>query len=291
MLKRKPHKTPIKYSCEICDFISSNKKDYVRHLDTDKHKMLTNANKDANYANKNANEKTHDSCICDCGKIFKHKSSLSRHRMKCSYINDDDVVTKVEKKDDEDDLNYKEMFMTMMKKHEELQNTLIDVIPKIGNNNNNVNNFNLQIFLNENCKDAMNIMDFVNSLQLQLKDIQNTGRIGYVEGISKIMIDNLNTMDIHKRPIHCSDIETETLYVKDNDTWDNTEAKDKLVSAVNQLEKESCKLASEVLNNSSEENQLCEDVTKMISNISNSTDNDKMKVIHNIAGEVILDNE
>ena len=279
MLTNKTPKNPKKYSCETCNYISSNKKDYVRHLQTDKHIMLTNANENAN----NANEKTpNNDCICECGKFFKHKSSLSRHRQKCTYIND----TVIPNNNDDENLNYKEMFITMMKKNEELQNTLIDVIPKIGNNNNNVNNFNLQIFLNENCKDAMNLMDFVNSLQLQLKDIQNTGRIGYVEGMSKIMIDNLKSMDVCKRPVHCSDINTETLYVKDNDMWDNNEAKDKIVSAVNHLEKESCRLATNVLN---EEDS--EDVTKIISNISNSTENDKMKVIHKIAEEVIIDND
>ena len=99
MLTTKTPKTPKRYTCERCDYISCNKKDYMRHLQTDKHLMLTNANDNANNANNNANEKTpNNDCTCECGKYFKHKSSLSRHRQKCTYINDTDVPVKEEKK-------------------------------------------------------------------------------------------------------------------------------------------------------------------------------------------------
>ena len=280
----KSRKTPKNFYCEGCDYVTCRESEYIRHLSTRKHKMLTNANENAN----NANEKTpNNDCICECGKYFKHKSSLSRHRQKCSYINDTDVPVKEEKKDD-DNLNYKEMFMSMMKKNEELQNTLIDVIPKIGNNNNNVNNFNLQIFLNENCKDAMNLMDFVNSLQLQLKDIQDTGRIGYVEGISKIMIDGLKNIDVCKRPVHCSNLTNETLYVKDNDMWDKENAKEKIVDAVHMIEKQTCSYATNLMTESPSSD---DEIIKVISNVSNSTDNDKQKIIQNIATEVVIDTE
>ena len=279
----KSRKTPKNFYCEGCDYVTCRESEYTRHLSTRKHKMLTNANENAN----NANEKTpNNDCTCECGKYFKHKSSLSRHRLKCSYINDTDVPVKEEKKDD--DLDYKEMFMTMMKKNEELQNTLIDVIPKIGNNNNNVNNFNLQIFLNENCKDAMNLMDFVNSLQLQLKDIQDTGRIGYVEGISRIMIDGLKNIDVCKRPVHCSNLTDETLYVKDNDMWDKENAKEKIVDAVHMIEKQTCSYATNLMTESPSSD---DEIIKVISNVSNSTDNDKQKIIQNIATEVVIDTE
>lgn len=280
----KSRKTPKNFYCECCDYVTCRESEYTRHLSTRKHKMLTNANENAN----NANEKTpNNDCTCECGKYFKHKSSLSRHRQKCTYINDTDVPVKEEKKDD-DNLNYKEMFMTAMKKNEELQNTLIDVIPKIGNNNNNVNNFNLQIFLNENCKDAMNLMDFVNSLQLQLKDIQDTGRIGYVEGISRIMIDGLKNIDVCKRPVHCSNLTNETLYVKDNDMWDKENAKEKIVDAVHMIEKQTCSYATNLMTESPSSD---DEIIKVISNVSNSTDNDKQKIIQNIATEVVIDTE
>lgn len=284
----KSRKTPKNFYCECCHYVTCRESEYTRHLSTRKHKMLTNANENANNANNNANEKTpNNDCTCECGKYFKHKSSLSRHRQKCTYINDTDVPVKEEKTDD-DDLDYKEMFITMMKKNEELQNTLIDVIPKIGNNNNNVNNFNLQIFLNENCKDAMNLMDFVNSLQLQLKDIQDTGRIGYVEGISRIMIDGLKNIDVCKRPVHCSNLTNETLYVKDNDMWDKENAKEKIVDAVNMIEKQTCSYATNLMTESPSSD---DEIIKVISNVSNSTDNDKQKIIQNIATEVVINTD
>lgn len=285
----KSRKTPKNFYCECCDYVTCRESEYTRHLSTRKHKMLTNANENANNANNNANEKTpNNDCTCECGKYFKHKSSLSRHRQKCTYINDTDIPVKEEKKENDDDLDYKEMFITMMKKNEELQNTLIDVIPKIGNNNNNVNNFNLQIFLNENCKDAMNLMDFVNSLQLQLKDIQDTGRIGYVEGISRIMIDGLKNIDVCKRPVHCSNLTNETLYVKDNDMWDKENAKEKIVDAVNMIEKQTCSYATNLMTESPSSD---DEIIKVISNVSNSTDNDKQKIIQNIATEVVINTD
>ena len=132
----------------------------------------------------------------------------------------------------------------------DLHQQVLDVCQKIQPNNtfNNTNNshnktFNLQFFLNEQCKDAMNIMDFVNTFQLQFSDLERIGEVGYVEGISNIVIDKLNEMDIYKRPIHCSDAKREIMHVKDNDVWTKDNANnDKIRLALKHITKKNIDL-------------------------------------------------
>ena len=217
-------KTRPDFYCELCDYTCKKKSDFNKHLVTTKHKILINPNK-----------KVATPFVCTCGKTYKHASSLCSHKRKCDYESLHSVGSIVQEKSIEasDDIQYKEMFLQMVKQNQEMQKSMMiqnkelqqtmqttiqEMIPNIGNNNNNkTNNINLQIFLNEECKDALNIMDFVNSLKLQLKDLENTGKMGFVEGTSKIMIDGLKELEIHKRPVHCSDLQNEVLYVKDNE--------------------------------------------------------------------------
>ena len=255
-------KKPLIFSCELCDFTCSNKKDYKRHLSTWKHEMIINGNENTPKYPK-ANK-------CVCGKTYKHISGLSRHKKKCNFeeIKNDIVeveyevielgnaVTEVgnEEKDnititvDKDDPSYKEMFIAMMKENKELHKTMREMIPKIGNttnnnNNNNTtnnNNFNLQVFLNETCKDALNIRDFINSLSVQCSEMKEIQNIGFVEVATKLLIKELSGMDITKRPIHCSDLKRETLYIKDNDVWEKeSENKPKMLHMISQMQKES----------------------------------------------------
>ena len=164
---------------------------------------------------------------------------MSGHKKKC-IVEEKKEEKKEEIKEMIEDIDYKDMFLTMMKENRELQNTIVnqqqeyqktqqeyqqtikEMIPKIGNNNttNNNNQFNLQMFLNEDCKNALNIKDFVNSLQLSIKDLTDTGKLGYVDGISRIFVNALNDMDVTERPIHCTDIKRETVYIKDADKWE-----------------------------------------------------------------------
>jgi hypothetical protein len=216
MVTKKAPNVVDKIVCELCDFKCCKTSDYERHCLTRKHIIARNGNK--------ITPKSAEKFICDCGKIYKHLSGLSRHKRCCKIIeNSQDVSSNAE-----DNLNYKDMFLMMMKKNEELQTTLLEVLPKIGNttnHNTNCNNkFNLHVYLNETCKDAMNIMDFVNSLNIQLSEVETFGSSGYVEGISKIFIRGLKELEATKRPIHCSDLKRETLYVKDNNTWEKENA-------------------------------------------------------------------
>ena len=214
-----------KFFCENCDFKCIKLGDYNRHLLTSKH---IKAN-DANF-------KRQINLTCEtCNNNFKHASSLSRHKKKCQNV--ETIETSLEEKPDIIDLlinenkEFKNVIIELFKNNSELQKQMMEVCKNgnvnnttINNNNSHNKTFNLQFFLNEQCKDAMNIMDFVNTFQLQFSDFERIGEVGYVEGISKIIIDKLSEMDIYKRPIHCSDAKREIMYVKDKDVWSKENA-------------------------------------------------------------------
>jgi hypothetical protein len=204
----------IKYICKKCDFNTCNKNDYNRHLNTKKHFV--------NDSQLFSIEKTQkNSYNCNCGKVYKDYSGLWRHNKKCNK----------ETNNTENLINY------LMKENTEFKQLLIDQNKQMiefskntsnyNINNNNCNNktFNLQLFLNETCKNAMNITDFINSLQLQLSDLENVGEVGYIEGISNIIIKNLNALDVTERPVHCTDKKRETMYVKDENKWEKEDEK------------------------------------------------------------------
>ena len=289
MTNKKIPKNPQTYSCDKCFYITNNKKDFNKHLLTRKHKILTNTNEKSQKI-----PKSNDMYECICGKKYKHSSSLSKHKKNCKY--DTEILNesiKNEKK--EENIDYKEMFVQMVDQNNELQKTIHEMIPKLGNttySQNNTQHFNINVFLNETCKDALNIMDFVQSLQLKLKDLENTGKLGFVEGTSKIIIDGLKELDTHKRPIHCSNIQNEVLYVKDNDKWEQeTDNKDKMKRAIDEINKANMKQIPKWI---TENPTYAEDeeYMKIISNIMNADiDEDKNKIINNVAKETIIDKE
>jgi hypothetical protein len=188
---------------------------------------------------------------CECGKQYKYSQGLSKHKKKCNFENkepifdgtDGDVkiltnmVLEVVKQNQELMIQNSET----QKQNQELTNKLFEIC-KNGTNNTMINNnshnktFNLNVFLNEHCKDAMNIMDFVDSLKLQVADLESVGKLGFVEGISNIIVKNLKAMDIHKRPIHCSDSKREVMYIKDENKWEKEdEEKKKLRKAIKRI--------------------------------------------------------
>jgi hypothetical protein len=242
--QKEPLKSPKQFICEKCDYITAKKSEFLRHESTQKHRLLAlNAN-----ATANCDESTiHDKFICEtCHKNFSKSGNLSRHKKICKPA----TIEKEEVKP----TAIMEMFMEFMKQNKELQNTLIEQnrehnkqliemtrnqsINNINSNNTNTTNqqFNIQFFLNETCKDAMNLTDFVNSLQLQIEDFEATGKLGYVEGISRIIINGLKRVDTTKRPIHCTDMKRETLYIKQDNAWEKEDQnKLNLKRAVNQV--------------------------------------------------------
>ena len=196
-----------KYCCELCDFNTCKKIDYDRHIQTQKHKnnVLTTdfTHNDKKY-------------VCDCcEKKYNDRAGLWRHKKKCSNTNN--IVTDIEPSD-------KNLIMMLIKQNSQLIEKNAELVKNGTHNTTNTNShnktFNLQFFLNETCKDAMNIMDFVDSIKLQLCDLENVGKLGFVDGISKIIVQNLNSLDENMRPVHCTDTKREVMYVKDEDKWE-----------------------------------------------------------------------
>jgi len=256
---------PKNFHCESCHLVTSNKKDYSKHLLTTKH--LKNAE---GYKKIQKSQEL----VCECGKIYKHHSGLWRHKKVCNideckldkneiYKNEiyKNKVLKNEIYKNEIYKSEENEIVTLIKDNNDFKNIIIEVVKnnaelqkqnqefqkqmmemyKTNNNsviaNNSYNKtFNMQFFLNEQCKDAMNLMDFVNSMTLELSDLEDVGKLGYVEGISNIIIKNLNALDIYKRPIHCSDAKREIMYVKDDNVWEKeTSNNDRLRKAIKRV--------------------------------------------------------
>jgi hypothetical protein len=234
MAIQKPKKIPMFFMCESCDYNTSNKKDYIKHMVTSKHQNAIKCYTEATSQNP-----------CTCGKNFRHSSSLYRHKKICVLPDDKTNDTKDEKAVDEPDhtiVSDPSLVSFLIKQNQEFKDmlveqnkTIVDAIKQcstITNNTNTVNSnnktFNLQVFLNEDCKDAMNITDFVNSINFQLSDLEYMGEVGYVNGISNIIIKNLKALDVTKRPVHCTDPKRETIYIKDGGVWTKDEDNNKL---------------------------------------------------------------
>jgi hypothetical protein len=237
---KKTKKNENNYCCKICDFKTCKKTDYNRHNNTIKHSINILAT-----ASNEKNEKMYN-CDC-CTKKFKDRSGLWRHKQKCiSYKETDEVVTS-----NSTEITEKELIMMLIKQNSQLieqnaslmKNGVNNTITNSNNNNSNNKTFNLQFFLNETCKDAMNLTDFVNSIQLQLSDLEKMSEIGYVEGISNIIIKNLKGLDVTQRPVHCADKKREVLYIKDEDKWEKeNEEKEKIRKAIKRISNKNCDL-------------------------------------------------
>lgn len=287
--------------CECCDYECSKQSDYNKHLLTGKHKKMTLLTKKA--------AKIADSTFnCNCGKEYTTRQGLWKHKKICADPFDTTKIISENMPTDEPTL--KEMFLKVVEQNQaillenqEMRKLLSETIPKIGNttnNNNTTNNqFNLQFFLNEQCKDALNIGDFVEQIKLQLSDLDMIGRVGYVEGMSKIFMRNLHALDVFKRPIHCSDLKRETLYIKDKDSWEKENDENvKITRAIKEVEHKNIKQLPQWR----EENPSAEDTeTKkhmeyqkiLLEAMGGSTmedDNKKReKIVRNIAKEVVID--
>ena len=263
MLTNKTQKNPTPFLCEICDFKCFNKKDFNRHLLTLKHKMLTNV--DAK-TQKNANPYT-----CECGKEYKHRQSLHIHKKKCNYKTEKEM----ELKGKQDAYNH---LFPLMK---EMMTELVPVLQPHNTTNNQ--NFNINIFLNEQCKDAMNITDFIESIQLSIEDMTKLGTEGQTKGMSNILIDKLNSLDIVKRPMHCSDIKKETIYIKDQDKWEKEDSnKPKLIDALDKLSVKSIKSLDTIEDDPELYVQTASEILK--------EPRENKKIISSLAKEISLEN-
>jgi len=197
------------FECNCCSFSCKKKSEWSRHINTEKHKRVIEGEIVMNKSNN-----------CECGKSYIHLSSLYKHRKTCKKYNDstdstsNNLIMEIIKQNND-----------IQKQNKELQNKLLEItqtpnVTNIHNVQNVQNNFNLNMFLNEQCKDAISITDFIDSLQVEVSDLEATGKLGYVLGISRIFINKLKELGINERPLHCTDIKRETVYIKDKDVWE-----------------------------------------------------------------------
>ena len=290
----KTQKNPDIFSCLVCHYKSHHKNDYARHLLTHKHKILTNTNKKF--------QKTQDdnSYQCVCGHSYKFASSLCFHKKKClmvSHSQKDDECNPLLVTTSTPVIN-NDIVIKLIEQNEKLQEQLISLSREksvINNIVNNTNNFNLNLFLNEKCKDALNISDFIESLKITLDDLAYSKNKGLVEGITNVMIRGLRQLDIHKRPIHCTDAKRDTVYIKDCEKWekdDNHEKmKDTIVKIANKERNTICKWVEKHPNWFDTEEMQIEYLT-MVRNVCEPIEKfekNEKKIIRNVTREVILD--
>ena len=296
-------KLPQFFSCEKCDFFTSNKKDFSRHNNTKKHIFNQNQPFSPIFTPKNP-------FACSCGKIYKDKSGLWRHKKNCKMDGTENTIQTTESSDISINIIDKEQLILMLikqnseliKETSEFKNMMMEVIKNGTHNTTHTNShnksFNLQFFLNETCKNAMNITDFVDSIKLQLSDLEKVGEIGYIEGISSIIIKNLNALDVTERPIHCTDKKRETMYIKDENKWEKEdENKAKMHKMVKKVANKNINLISEFQKMNPEYRKCSSRVSDqynkiVIESMGGKGDNDyekEEKIIKIVAKEVFID--
>jgi hypothetical protein len=228
MEREKSQKVVKKFFCKKCNYTCSRLYDYNKHLLTAKHNM--------ERVEREKSQKVVNKFSCECGKTYKVSSGLWKHKKKCSYISEpkNEIIETTEATT----TNKDQLILELLAQNKELINLLNDTVPKIGNTTNNITNnnqFNLQVFLNEDCKDALNFSDFINNMQITFEDLENQAQIGYANGISKLFIENLQELGTHKRPIHCTDKKRNVLYIKENNSWNKDNSQESLKKGIQEV--------------------------------------------------------
>ncbi len=309
------------FNCINCNYITDNKKDYNKHLLTAKHIRLTNTNE------------TPDKGVytCICGKTYKHASSLCKHRKECikassdtpehnssnSHLKPEEMMAMMfefmrDKSQDkpQDKSDQTQLIIELVKQNTEFKELLIEqnkqmveLAKNAGNNNNNTNSnnkFNLNVFLNETCKDAITMDDFIKSIEVTRDEFIHTGKVGFIEGISAAMLNNFRNMELHTRPLHCTDLKRETIYIKNSDKWEKEDAnKTHLRKAVKVVANKNMKELWKWYNDSKPEveqigSDACENYFQYYKSALGGCGKDEDikfedKIIKNVLKEVVLD--
>jgi hypothetical protein len=295
---------PFKFICEVCDYKTCRKSQYERHLFTAKHKNTYN---DLH----NGLQKVQKSSrfTCNCGKEYLHRQSLYKHKLVCD-LKPENITMTIEEYPPENNQYSGDFILELLKQNQEFKELIIEqnkqmlelskdrnITNNITQNNTN-NKFNLNVFLNETCKDALNLSDFLESLILTLTDFENFGPLGYCGGISNILVNGLNKLDISKRPIHCSDLKREVIHIKNNDIWHKDENKEQMIKAIKAIEHKNIKQMSlwgKANPEYKDPNHKKSDLyTKLIDNSLCETDKEKAlknyhKIIRSIAKEILVE--
>ena len=338
MITELPQKTP-RFLCNNCDFKTNNKKDYSRHMLTSKHlemsKMITQNCEKPIFTPILPQKQKY---VCICGNEYKYNSGLSRHKQQCKNINnteftinanldsesESDSESNFESNSDSDSESKSDSYLEpsskdiikMMKmqmvENQEIRNLIIELLKKEtinnniinNNNNNNISNcnnksFNLNVFLNEQCKDALNIDEFVDSIKMNLSDLEDFANLGYADGVSNIFSKGIKALGIHLRPIHCSDTKREVLYIKNNDEWvKETDDKPLIIKAIKKVAFKNIKQINEWV----KENPSCKDprtkkydkynkiVMNAMSGVTEQEQHDNIeKIVKNVTKSVAID--
>lgn len=270
-----------KFVCELCNFNANNKNNFDKHLLTKKHKNNEMLQNTTEIMQKNAKK-----FVCECGKEYSHHSSLYKHKKTCKTK----AIIVSENTD------YKGMFMEMVKENKEMrsllsqqQQQISEMIPKIGNNNNNIKQkFNINLFLNEKCKDALSMDQFIDQIEVSIKNLLTTHDKGQAQGVTDIIMDNMNRLSIYERPLHCTDKKRETLYIK-TDEWQCDENKSKINDAIKKIESKQFKNIKNwvdqhpnYMTNEKEQDEFL----KIVKETSNSIEENREKVIKNLCNQM-----
>ena len=293
----KPFLSP-KYCCNYCNYNTCKKSNIDNHFKSKKHESMVSKLNITDFKPKSAAKY---SCK-NCGKEYKDNSGLWRHKKVCEF---EEIIYEDEEQNNNDPSD-KELMLALIKDNSELKNMIMEVIKNGTHNTTNTTHtnshnkaFNLNFFLNETCKDAMNIMDFVDSIKLQLSDLENVGELGYVEGISNIIVKNLKELDVTQRPVHCTDKKRETMYIKDDDKWEKDEERLKLHKVVRRVTCKNQNLIQKFKEEYPEYNKYHSKVSDkynkiIVESMGGPGDNDfekEEKIIKNISKQVFIDKE
>jgi hypothetical protein len=270
-----------KYVCEKCNFKTCNKYNFSKHNLSLKHKRQ-----------EMDSEKCEKMYYCNCGKKYKYDTGLYKHKKKCQGEKKEDIVLIPDNKDD-----MKELVLKLINQNSELQKTIHDLIPKVGNNNNsnntinNKNKFNINVFLNEKCKDALSMDEFINKIEVSMKNLLTTKEKGQTQGITNIIMENMNKLSLYERPLHCTDKKRETLYIKNNE-WEKDENKEYIYKALKSVESKQLKNLNvwleehpNYMNNPNEQ----EEFAKLMSECGKSVEDGKEKIIKKLCENVYIE--
>ena len=313
-------KVPKEYICDSCNFITKLKGDYNRHILTAKHKCIIEGNIKAIKQN-----------ICNCGKEYKNRHGLSRHKKTCNYKPIEEPIREPTEEPTQKLTNIEpniNMIIEIIKENQEFKKILLEqnnqvielhkennilnkenniLINKLVekesnttiNNNNTTNNnqkFNLNFFLNETCKDAMNMKEFIDNIKVTFEELLTIGNTGFVNGVSDIFINRLKDIEVTKRPIHCTDLKRETIYLKDDDKWNKNENENEnLKNAIRRIEYKNFQSMNEWREEQPDTRDLDSDIGKLWLNIYDETlqgsKNTREKIIKNISKNTTIDKE
>ena len=300
---RKVAKVAQKFYCILCDYNCIKKSNFEKHLSTEKHKKRLLDDQLMTNDDPKVAKVAQPLFTCECGKKYKYKQGLSVHKKKCNFIlydHSDNSNNQLTISND--------VIMKLLNDNQELKNIIVqqqnqlfkqqeqfsELIPKVGNTNNTINNnqkFNINVFLNEQCKDAINLSDFIKSLHVTLEQLDFTKQNGLADGISKTIIDNMSKLSIYERPMHCTDVKRETLYIKEDNAWPKDKAKEKVKNVIKKTSSKNFNalmdwktLNPEFMNSEDKTDYF----TKTISTIGKSTDSINEKVIKKLCKEIYV---